>query len=127
MTGGDWYSEFLSRTLAELMNHIAGEMEQAVSSIMQGLPLESILASLGPGLWETLGQLNSMPGFQAPMGDAAYRMLGLGSSAPDSEVKRRYQELAKRLHPDVAGPETEHLFRLIQAAYEEIARQRGWK
>jgi DnaJ-domain-containing protein 1 len=127
MTGGDWYSEFLNRTLSELMGHISADVEQAVSSIMRGLPLESVLAGLGPGFWRALGQLGGLQGFQAPQGDAAYGILGLESSASDAEIKRRYRDLAKRLHPDVAGPETEHLFRLVQAAYEEIARERGWR
>ena len=42
----------------------------------------------------------------APPGAAAadlYGVLGLDASATQDEVKRRYRELAKRLHPDRAG------------------------
>jgi len=52
-------------------------------------------------------------------------MLGLEESASDGEVRKRYLDPAKRLHPDTAGKETEHLFKLVQAAYEQIKQERG--
>ena len=58
-------------------------------------------------------------------GASPYRLLGLDPSAPDEVVKLVYRHLARRLHPD-AGGSTEAMARL-NGAYEEIARQRGWK
>jgi DnaJ-domain-containing protein 1 len=133
----DWYSQFFSRMTQELMEHIAEDVQQMVMQLMGGISLESLLNN--PNIQEILGQLGGFSGFQGQsgsgfqtpsgfqMGDAAYRMLGLEKTASDAEVKARYRDLAKKLHPDVAGSETTHLFQLIQAAYEQIARERGWR
>jgi len=57
-----------------------------------------------------------------------YRVLGLQSGEPDNQVKKRYRELAHKLHPDTAGVAgTEFLFQLVQAAYQQISRERGWR
>jgi len=127
----NWYSEYLDRMARELMDHMADDMQRLALSTLQGLPLAELLQSMDIG--KILGQLGSMPGFggvgfgiKIPS-DAAYRMLGLERHASDDQVKRRYRDLAKKIHPDVAGPETTHLFQLVQAAYEQIARERGWK
>jgi DnaJ-domain-containing protein 1 len=56
-----------------------------------------------------------------------YRVLGLDKSAPDEEVKRRYRELARKLHPDTAEVKgTEFLFQVVNAAYEQISQERRW-
>ncbi len=125
------YSEFFARVTQELIDHVADDMQRLSLSLLQGLPLESLLSGLDMG--KVLGQLGGMPGFHGigigvrVPGEAAYRMLGLDRSASDQEIKRRYRDLAKRLHPDVAGEETTHLFQIVQAAYEEIAKERGWR
>ncbi len=64
----------------------------------------------------------------APATVDPYRVLGLQRSEPDNQVKKRYRELAYKLHPDTAGiAGTEFLFQLVQAAYQQISRERGWK
>jgi len=55
-----------------------------------------------------------------------YKILGLDRSASDEEVKKRYRELAKTLHPDTGAKGTEFLFRLVQMAYEMIRKERGF-
>ena len=56
-----------------------------------------------------------------------YQVIGLEKSALDEQVKKRYRELAMKLHPDTAGIEgTGFLFRLVTAAYQQISRERGW-
>jgi hypothetical protein len=100
----EWLEE-LNRLYARLAEHLAAGINSMVSSAMRGIP---------PG---EASQLSST--------EACYRMLGLPPDAPWEQVQRRYRELARRLHPDVAGPETEHLFRMVTAAYEGIKRQRG--
>jgi DnaJ-domain-containing protein 1 len=58
----------------------------------------------------------------------AYRVLGLEKTAADEEIKRRYRELLKKLHPDTAGVGgTGFLLQMIVAAYQQIARERRWQ
>lgn len=125
----EWYPQFFNRMTRELMEHLAGDMQRIVLSAVAGASLESILENLD--IRKVMEALGGVPGFQGfaefeMPGDSAYRMLGLEVTASDSEIKSRYRELAKRLHPDVAGKESTHLFQLIQAAYERIGRERGW-
>ena len=57
-----------------------------------------------------------------------YRLLGLDKSASDEEVKKRYHELLRKLHPDTAGVKgTAFLLQLVLAAYEMIKQERGWQ
>ena len=66
--------------------------------------------------------------FAGQSGADPYRVLGLDRSASDEEVKRRFRELARVLHPDTSGGEgTEFLFKLVNLSYEQISRERGWK
>ena len=68
-----------------------------------------------------------------PDGGGPYAVLGIDRSAKDEEIKKRYRELVRENHPDVhianGMPEelidiaTERLAQ-INAAYEEIARER---
>ena len=56
-----------------------------------------------------------------------YRVLGLSPSATDDQIKRRYRELVRYLHPDTArAAGTTWLFQVVLAAYEAIRRLRGW-
>ncbi len=53
-----------------------------------------------------------------------YTVLGLPPSASLEEVKRRYRELSNVFHPDKQGG-YEGAMKLLNNAYEEIARRRG--
>jgi curved DNA-binding protein CbpA len=50
-----------------------------------------------------------------------FRVLGLPPGASPAEVKRAYRALAKRHHPDAAGPAATARFLAIQQAYESIS------
>ena len=64
---------------------------------------------------------------QAQTGAGPYRILGLEENAPDDQVKKRHRELAIKLHPDTAGIQgTGFLFQLVEAAYQQISRERRW-
>ena len=52
-----------------------------------------------------------------------YSILGIASTASDSEVKRAYKIMAMQLHPDKGG-DTE-LFQQLTDAYERILERRG--
>jgi DnaJ-domain-containing protein 1 len=57
-----------------------------------------------------------------------YLILGLERTATDEEVKKRFHNLAHKLHPDTAGVEgTGLFFQLVKEAYEAIKRERGWR
>jgi len=72
--------------------------------------------------------LSRIPGLVGQQGGFdAYRILGLEKTATDEEVKKRYRELLMKLHPDTAGVSgTDFLLQMMIAAYQQIARERGW-
>jgi len=62
----------------------------------------------------------------------AYDVLEVTKDATDSEIKKSYRDLAKRHHPDKVAHLGEDIkraatekFQKINAAYEEIKKQRG--
>jgi len=72
--------------------------------------------------------LSQIPGLVGRAeGFDAYRVLGLEKTATDEEVRKRYRELLKKLHPDTAGVGgTDFLLQMMIAAYRQIAKERGW-
>ncbi len=107
-----WFEE-TQQLYDELMRHIAMGVERMVSGLLEGFPMDATL----------LGALGQVAPRRMPL-EACYYLLGLSSSATDQELHRRYQDLAKKLHPDVAGAETAHLFGMVTAAYQEIEKER---
>ncbi|CAM1345991.1 TerB family tellurite resistance protein [Tenacibaculum crassostreae] len=64
--------------------------------------------------------------------DSAYKMLEITKQASDDEVKKAYRKMAKKYHPDkLQNLGEEHKkganekFQKIQAAYEQIKKERG--
>ena len=77
------------------------------------------------GMGIDLSQVPNLVG--QPGGFDAYRVLGLEKTATDGEVKKRYRELLIKLHPDTAGVRgTDFLLQMMIAAYQQIAKERGW-
>ena len=59
------------------------------------------------------------------LGEKYYKILGLESSASDSEVKKKFRELAKKYHPDKNPTENSNArFQEIQDAYERIVKRK---
>ncbi len=50
-----------------------------------------------------------------------YELLGVSSSASESEIKAAYRRLARQLHPDSGRPGDVSRFREIQEAYETLS------
>ena len=72
-----------------------------------------------------LSRISEMVG--QPGGFDAYRVLGLEKTATDKEVKKRYRQLLVKLHPDTAGIKgIDFLLQMMIAAYQQIAKERGW-
>jgi len=124
-------SEQMRSSLQEFSERLVRDIQEGISSSISQLMTGSFDRKAfaewlnGMGLSGTdLSQLARMLR-QQPSWDP-YRVLGLDSSAGDDEVKRRYRELVRKIHPDVAGPGTEFLTMLVNVAYRDIGRQRGW-
>ncbi|WP_194768641.1 TerB family tellurite resistance protein [Tamlana sp. I1] len=65
--------------------------------------------------------------------DAAYKVLEIEKNAAVEDIKKAYRKMAKKYHPDKVihlGPAhrkgAEEKFRQVQAAYEQIQKERGF-
>lgn len=86
---------------------------------------DNIFAEMSEKMGAALGGTGVF-GKAGTMGMNPYVMLGLEKSATDEEVKTRFRELAKLLHPDTATVEgTSFLFQMVNIANEMIARERS--
>ncbi|MEL7562806.1 J domain-containing protein [Dehalogenimonas sp. 4OHTPN] len=56
-----------------------------------------------------------------------YRILGCDRSMPQEQVRRRYLDLLRKVHPDTAGIKgTEYLTQLVTEAFKKVSKERGW-
>ncbi|MEN8614190.1 J domain-containing protein [Dehalogenimonas sp. THU2] len=63
---------------------------------------------------------------QQPLNDP-YRILGCDRATPQEQVRRRYLDLLRKLHPDTAGIKgTEYLTQLVTEAFKKISVERMW-
>lgn len=106
----DFWSEY-----NELVNKLGKLLERGIS--------ESLMSMFDPNLLGAFSQLR-----RTPTSFDAYKVLGLSKESSKEQIKQRFRELAKVLHPDTAAcPGTEFLFNLINVSYQIIAKERGWK
>jgi len=122
--------KILGKGLQAMLKTIEEEMGKLVNQILQDTISPEMLADMmkqmggmsGMDFGRLSGMVGQKPGFDA------YKILGLDKSASDEEVKKRYNELLKKLHPDTSGVQgTEFLFQMVMAAFEMIKTERRWQ
>ena len=110
------------RILGEMRSSVHRWMDELLRDAFNPESFLRMVASMGLDLSRIPDMVGKQNGFDP------YRVLGLEKTAPDSEVKTRYRQLLVKLHPDTAGVNgTDFLLQMMIAAYQEIAKERGWK
>lgn len=109
----DRTARMYQRIFAVIQEEMQGWMNDQLTSLLESLGIE-------------LSSLQSMASGQTTFNP--YATLGLDKTASDDEVKKRYRELLRKLHPDTAGVEgTTFLLQMVLSAYEMIKQERGWQ
>ncbi len=126
----DLLTKLLAKMLARTQKGMAQGMQEAMSEVLDELVKGALdpakLAEMMKSVGVDPSQFSGMMGKGVP-GFDPYRVLGLDKSASDEEVKKRYHELLRKLHPDTSGtPGTEFLLQMVLMAYEVIKKERGW-
>lgn len=133
--------------VSEVSRQIARNMEY--SSRLQLLHylfgLSRVDGQTHPTEVELIGLISSYMGIRTPDYDSiramfvkdvnnAYKILEISAEATDEEVKKAYRRMAVKYHPDKVAHLGEDVkkgatekFQQVQAAYEEIRKQRGMK
>ena len=109
------------RILGEMRDNVLGWMDDLLRDAFNPEAFLRYAAGMGIDLSQVPNLVGRKEGFDP------YRVLGLEKTATDAEIKKRYRELLVKLHPDTAGVKgTEFLLQMMIAAYQQIARERGW-
>jgi len=109
------------KILGEMRDHVHRWMDDLLRDAFNPESFLRLVASMGMDLSQIPNLVGRRDGFDP------YRVLGLEKTATDGEVKKRYRELLIKLHPDTAGVRgTDFLLQMMIAAYQQIAKERGW-
>lgn len=106
--------------IAQADNHVSSAEERQINSIASYLGISA-------------RDYSSIKAMFYDSSDNAYKILEIDKSASEDEVKKAYRKMAKKYHPDkVIHLGKEHQkgaaekFRQVQAAYEQIQKERGF-
>ena len=109
------------RILGEMRSSVHRWMDELLRDAFNPESFLRLVASMGLDLSRIPDMVGQQGGFDP------YLVLGLEKMATDEEVKKRYRELLIKLHPDTAGVKgTDFLLQMMIAAYQQIAKERGW-
>ena len=108
----------MQREMTDAANAV---MSEWLNQLLRGIVDDPLMSQL----WSATKMGNrARPQFKAD----PYMVLGLEKTATDDQVKKRYREMARYFHPDTAAVHgTGFFFLQVQAAYEAIGRERGWR
>ena len=110
------------KILGEMRDNVLGWMDALLRDAFNPEAFLRYAAGMGIDLSQVPNLVGRNDGFDP------YRVLGLEKTATDEEIKKRYRELLIKLHPDTAGVRgTDFLLQMMIAAYQQIARERGWQ
>lgn len=115
----------------------AGEIDNAKRKLLWEVAREFGVSRVELAQIEAVARARSAgPVPDGPTLEAAYRMLGIGASASDEEIKTAYRRLMNRHHPDKLVSKglpksmmalAERKTQEIRAAYDRIKDRRGFK
>jgi DnaJ-domain-containing protein 1 len=110
------------RILGEMRDNVLGWMDDLLHDAFNPENFLRYVAGIGIDLSQVPNLVGQRDGFDP------YRVLGLEKTATDEEVKKRYRELLKKLHPDTAGVRgTDFMLQMMIAAYQQITKERRWQ
>lgn len=123
------YQDTLARLQAlpqSWFDYLQDEMQGWINNLLKDAfnpdMMMGFMRSMNIDMSQLPGMIGQQPGLDP------YRVLGLDKSATDDQVKKRYRELLRHLHPDTAGFEgTSFMFQMVMKAYDMIKRERGWQ
>jgi len=118
--------DIINKTLTKIRKDLMDCAQECLNLVARDLVDPSRLAEMLKDF--NLGAFNyNFTGMAQQSGFDAYKVLGLDRTATDDQVKSAYREQMGKLHPDVAGERFSFLSVLVNIAYEQIGRERGWK
>ncbi len=110
------------RILGEMRDNVLGWMDDLLHDAFNPENFLRYVAGMGIDLSQVPNLVGRRDGFDP------YRVLGLEKTATNEEVKKRYRELLKKLHPDTAGVRgTDFMLQMMIAAYQQITKERRWQ
>jgi len=124
----DWMTGIFQKMFSTMQRNMAKAMREAMQEAMGELASPEKLMEMLKAMGIDISQLTSQIGASQMPSFDPYKVLGLDRSASDEQIKKRYHDLLRKLHPDTSGIEgTEFLTQIVIGAYEMIRRERGWR
>ena len=119
------------RPYAELVGEFGQKVKERllrdITEITAAMLRDAAVSTISADTLRRIAEMVNFTGFPIT-GDDPYEILGLNRTASDEEVKHRYRELLMRIHPDTAGKKgSEFLTKMVNIAYNQIGKERGWK